>query len=164
VTVRTYGQIRREVALHAALSHPAILPLYIAFDEPSHVNLVMEYLEHGDLATCIFEKKVFKYNTVAPVGAGAGAGEEGAAVAGGGVVVPAEADVARKVLAPLLSALRYLHHNGVAHRDLKVCKGRASLLRKKCYCTLPFFFSPAAAGRCRRRPLISSSPPLFVFP
>jgi serine/threonine protein kinase len=42
-------QAEREIRLHGALSHPHILPLYIAFEDPDAIYLVLESAASGDL-------------------------------------------------------------------------------------------------------------------
>lgn len=44
-----FHQIRREVRIHAAFSHPGILALYAAFEDDGAIYLALEHCAKGDL-------------------------------------------------------------------------------------------------------------------
>jgi serine/threonine protein kinase len=81
--------LERELAIMRRLDHPHILKLYDAFESPTQVDLVLEYVDGGELFDAIIDN--------------------------GGL---AEADCAR-IVRQILSALVYMHALNVAHRDLK---------------------------------------------
>ncbi|KAF8072823.1 aurka-a [Scenedesmus sp. PABB004] len=84
-------QVEREVRIHVTLHHPHIIALHAAFEDPGSVHLVQEYAPGGDLFEALKRQPGMAY------------GEDGA----------------RRVLAPVLAALAYLHDRGVLHRDVK---------------------------------------------
>jgi calcium/calmodulin-dependent protein kinase I len=81
--------LERELKIMRTLAHPHILKLYDAFESAEHVDLVLEYVDGGELFDAI--------------------------IANNGL---AENDCAR-IMAQVLSALAYMHSHQVAHRDLK---------------------------------------------
>ena len=83
--------MRREIRIHAALDHPHILRLFAAFEDAAGVYLVTELAPRGDVFGELDRR--------------------------GGAM--GEADAVRAVLAPFLSALKYLHALSVIHRDIK---------------------------------------------
>jgi len=83
-----------EIKLHLRQKHPHIVQLFEIFDEPLKVTLVMEACDGGDL---------FNHITSHKRSCGVGVSEEAATV----------------VMAQMLSALDYLHHQSVVHRDVK---------------------------------------------
>ena len=78
------------------ITHPNIVELYDCFEDQKHIYLVLEYLSGGELYDEIAEKVVYTE------------------------------DEARKVISPIIDALRYLHECGIVHRDLKVPGGQLS--------------------------------------
>lgn len=86
-------RIHREIEIHSKLDHRYILPLYVVFQDSKAFYLVLEYCKEGDL-----------YNTLTRM--------------------PQKhfADISsfkKRVLIPLLHAVRYLHNNKIIHRDVK---------------------------------------------
>jgi serine/threonine protein kinase len=81
--------LERELAIMRRLDHPHILKLFDAFESATQVDLVLEYVDGGELFDAIIDN--------------------------GGL---AEADCAR-IVRQILSALVYMHALNVAHRDLK---------------------------------------------
>ncbi|THH00325.1 hypothetical protein EW145_g7096, partial [Phellinidium pouzarii] len=79
----------REVAILEQLQHPNICALKETFEDESSINLVLEYVEGGDMLEYIITRN--------------------------GV---SESD-ARYFTFQLCSALKYIHGKGIAHRDLK---------------------------------------------
>jgi calcium/calmodulin-dependent protein kinase I len=81
--------LERELKIMRTLTHPHILKLYDAFESAEYVDLVLEFVDGGELFDAI--------------------------IANNGL---AENDCAR-IMAQVLSALAYMHSHQVAHRDLK---------------------------------------------
>eukprot|EP00955_Chlamydomonas_euryale_P051343 354857-Chlamydomonas_euryale.AAC.27 len=85
-------QVLREVRVHARLSHPHIVQLYVALQEDDTLVLVQEECTGGDL-----------YRYMHSVGWRV-----------------SERRAVDMVVAPLLMAMRYLHSMGIVHRDIKL--------------------------------------------
>eukprot|EP01101_Sappina_pedata_P009091 TRINITY_DN5195_c0_g1_i1.p1 TRINITY_DN5195_c0_g1~~TRINITY_DN5195_c0_g1_i1.p1 ORF type:complete len:425 (-),score=193.74 TRINITY_DN5195_c0_g1_i1:216-1460(-) len=89
--------LRREVAIMEKLSHPGIVQLIEVFDEPEVVALVLELVKGGELFDKIVERGFYS-----------------------------EKDAA-DLIKQILTAVEYMHSNGITHRDLKpenlLCSG-----------------------------------------
>jgi len=84
-------QLYREIRVHSRLQHQNIVQFYAAFLEDNCVIIVQEYAAGGDLL-----RYMYKY---------------------GGRLT--ERQAVNLVLQPFLSALLYLHTQGIIHRDIK---------------------------------------------
>ncbi|PSC71935.1 aurora other [Micractinium conductrix] len=84
-------QVSREIEIHASLLHPNIVRLYAAFEDADGIYLVQEFAARGDLYVELSRR---------------------------GGHMP-ESHVAKNVMIPFLSALTYMHAQGVLHRDIK---------------------------------------------
>ncbi|EFN57657.1 hypothetical protein CHLNCDRAFT_11382, partial [Chlorella variabilis] len=84
-------QVSREIEIHASLLHPNVVRLFAAFEDADGIYLVQEYASRGDLYVELSRR---------------------------GGYMP-EAHVVKNVLIPFLSALTYMHTQGVLHRDIK---------------------------------------------
>jgi calcium-dependent protein kinase len=80
-----------EVKNYLCMDHPHIARLFDVYESKEHIHLVMECLEGGDL----FDKMAGKRSCF-------------------------NEDEASKMLSQLLSAVNYMHRNGVVHRDVKM--------------------------------------------
>ncbi|KAF5839827.1 hypothetical protein DUNSADRAFT_18489 [Dunaliella salina] len=94
--------LHREITLQRRLDHPSITQLYCAFVEQgmfapgsdtrfTHVSLVLEHAPGGNLAKYLKER---------------------------GGQLP-EAEAVELVMRPLLTALQFIHEQGIVHRDIK---------------------------------------------
>jgi len=81
--------LRREIKIMKRVSHPNILKLYEVFEEEDEFFLVMELVDGKELFDKIVEKGQYS-----------------------------ELDASR-IVKQIVSAVDYLHQNGIAHRDLK---------------------------------------------
>jgi len=86
----TEEYVLQEISLHASLDHPHILPVLAAMRNDSGISVVLPFASNGDL-----------YERFADLD-------------------HSERTIARHVLAPLLSALAYVHARGIVHRDIKL--------------------------------------------
>ncbi|KAI3438488.1 hypothetical protein D9Q98_000916 [Chlorella vulgaris] len=84
-------QVTREINIHASLLHPNVVRLFAAFEDGDGIYLVQEYASRGDLYVELSRR---------------------------GGYMP-EPHVVKSVLIPFLSALTYMHTQGVLHRDIK---------------------------------------------
>jgi len=121
------------------LSHPGIVSVYDWFETPSHLFLVMELLEGGDLLDAVVRR---------------------------GHLPEAEA---RRLFRELCGAVAFLHSEGVVHRDIKpenillTAEGRPKLAdfglarsgpqAQDCrtFCGTPSYFAPEVIGTYRER-------------
>jgi Protein kinase domain len=88
-------RIRAEYEIMKKLEHPHIIAVREMFESPTHLYIVMELAEGGEL----FDE----FDRRAEAGTGFSESE------------------ARLIVAQLLDALAYLHNNNRVHRDVKVC-------------------------------------------
>lgn len=84
-------QLYREIKLHSTLRHTNIVQFYACFLERNRVVLVQEFAAGGDLLRFMYK-------------------------CGGRLF---ERQAVGLVLQPFLTALHYLHSNGIVHRDIK---------------------------------------------
>jgi serine/threonine protein kinase len=91
-TARLRNQVKREIAIMKRCRHRSIVSLYEVIDDPEQDRLfmVMQYVDRGPVTRCIG----LNWTTVPPARL---------------------LDIARQ----LTSGLLYLHHKGIAHRDIK---------------------------------------------
>jgi 5'-AMP-activated protein kinase catalytic alpha subunit len=85
-------QLTRELSIHSQLDHPNIVKFYEAMDTDEAVYIVMEYVPNGDL---------FKKVTTSPLRR-------------------LEEKESRRYFQHLMEAMRFMHRNGIAHRDVKL--------------------------------------------
>lgn len=87
----TRKKILSEVNIQKTMfGHPNIIKLYEVFENKQHVYFVMEYAANGDLLKLLKTKKHF------------------------------EEEDARGIFFQISSGLRYIHHKGIIHRDIKL--------------------------------------------
>jgi len=81
--------IREEVLLISGLQHPHIVRMYGAIQEAAHINVFVEWMAGGSIASLLDKHGVFTESVIT------------------------------RYLHQILLGLEYLHSNGVLHRDLK---------------------------------------------
>ena len=86
-------RIKREIEIHSRLNHKYVLPLYAVFQDPKAFYLVLEYCKEGDLYNSLTKSPGGHFDDLAVF--------------------------KRRVLLPLLQAVKYLHDNKIIHRDVK---------------------------------------------
>ncbi|KAJ3089463.1 Serine/threonine-protein kinase plk4 [Quaeritorhiza haematococci] len=84
-------RVANEVEIHWQLHHPGIIELYNYFEDANYVYLITELCKNGELYRYIQQRH--------------------------GALTEPEA---RTVMHQIVSALQYLHTNGIIHRDLKL--------------------------------------------
>ncbi|CEF64080.1 MAP/microtubule affinity-regulating kinase 3 [Strongyloides ratti] len=82
-------KMRKEIEVLKKIKHPNIVELYQVIENDKKICLVMEYCSGGELFDYLGKVKRFSDNE------------------------------ARKKFRQIVSAVQYLHHNGIVHRDLK---------------------------------------------
>lgn len=85
---------RSEIDIQSSLSHPNIISLHRSFEDATHIYLIMELCDQGDL----FDH-VVRDSEINPV---------------------RDASFVRKAFSEILDAVQYLHDNHVYHRDIKL--------------------------------------------
>eukprot|EP01066_Platyproteum_vivax_P020787 Platyproteum_vivax@DN8721_c0_g1_i1.p1 len=85
----THLDIESEVKVLQSLQHPNVVQFYDFFDTPTHMYMVTELMEGGDLLQHILDHGVFSEETT------------------------------QRIFKEVLEGLGYMHNQGVVHRDLK---------------------------------------------
>lgn len=85
---------RSEIDIQSSLSHPNIISLLRSLEDTSHIYIIMELCDQGDL----FDH-VVRDSEINPV---------------------RDANFVRKAFSEILDAVQYLHDNHVYHRDIKL--------------------------------------------
>lgn len=83
--------LENEARLMMDMDHPNIVRFYDVYEDSGYLYFVLEYLDGGDLFKNFIKKKNLKVNE----------------------------DLIRNIFKQLIEALKYLHHKGIAHRDIK---------------------------------------------
>eukprot|EP01101_Sappina_pedata_P011468 TRINITY_DN7713_c0_g1_i1.p1 TRINITY_DN7713_c0_g1~~TRINITY_DN7713_c0_g1_i1.p1 ORF type:complete len:391 (+),score=95.18 TRINITY_DN7713_c0_g1_i1:97-1269(+) len=86
---KAYQRLQDEVLLLTSCNHPNIMKFFECYDSPTHISIVTEYCEGGDLFDRIIEKSHFTEEEAAPI------------------------------FRQIIEGVRYLHDRGITHRDLK---------------------------------------------
>jgi len=89
ITPIGWSHLRLEINILFELNHPNVLKMFEFFETESHVHLVLEYLDGGELFDRIVTQGRFE-----------------------------EKD-ASQIISQILEGVSYVHQNGIAHRDLK---------------------------------------------
>lgn len=84
-----------EINILSSLNHPNILKFDSWAISENHYYIATEYLNGGDLSDCL-KKYIEKYNT------------------------PFNEEITQHIMKQILKAIKYLHSNKIAHRDLKL--------------------------------------------
>uniref|UniRef100_A0A182QM38 Protein kinase domain-containing protein n=1 Tax=Anopheles farauti TaxID=69004 RepID=A0A182QM38_9DIPT len=82
-------RVMNEVNIMKNLNHPCVIKMHDIVDKPESVYMVLEYMRGGDLLTRIIEKKYLPERT------------------------------AKLFFLQMCHAVKYLHEQGITHRDLK---------------------------------------------
>ena len=82
--------VYREIEILKQCQHPNIIKILDYFESSSAIYIVMEYIENGDLFTYLEEKNFF-----------------------------ISEKKAKQIIKSIVEAVRYLHSNGILHRDIK---------------------------------------------
>lgn len=107
-----WTRLRREMALLRAMRHAHVIRLYEHFDTPSHIILVMEHADGGDLYDLISNSGRVASNNAMP----AGDSQHSATSADPPRL---SEQLARHLFKQIVSALEYCHHYNIVHRDIK---------------------------------------------
>ena len=81
--------IKREISIHIRITHPYIVKLYSTSEDDKNYNMIMDYIPNGTLFSLIQKLHGLKEND------------------------------AFKYFIQVVSAIQFLHYNGLAHRDIK---------------------------------------------
>jgi len=88
--VKMIKRIRNEIEIQYQLNHPSILRLYNFSETDEYVYLIMEYCENGELYKYLQKRHKLPEEEV------------------------------KSVMEQLVEGVKYLHHRGILHRDLKL--------------------------------------------
>ncbi|ORX41492.1 Pkinase-domain-containing protein [Piromyces finnis] len=88
--IKMIKRIRNEIEIQYHLNHPSILRLYNFSETEEYVYLIMEYCENGELYKYLQKRKKLPEEEV------------------------------KSVMEQLVEGVKYLHHRGILHRDLKL--------------------------------------------
>lgn len=88
---RVESSLKRELDILKSVNHPALVRLRAYSIEPKRALLILPYCPGGDLFDLASDSSL-----------------------------PLEASLVRRMFAEIVSAVRYLHKNGIVHRDVKL--------------------------------------------